>query len=193
MTLSKREKNIALGLGATLGLLVLYEVVIQPYRDSLAQINTDYKAAVSEYSDDTSLADRRVRFTPIWKEITDGGLSADQSVADNSAWNSASDWASSAGVTITSLKSGRTTDANPFVIIGYHLTGNGSTPAIARLLKSFETATIPVRVDNIQVTPLKEGTDNLQLQMSFSTLCLKADADAKTTVTRANAEAQPWN
>jgi hypothetical protein len=50
-----------------------------------------------------------------------------------------------------------------------------------------------VRVDDIQVTPLKEGTDNLQIQMSFSTLCLKADADAKTAVTQANVEAQPWN
>jgi hypothetical protein len=117
MTLSNREKNIAIGLGATLGLLVLYEVVIQPYFDSLAQLNKDTQAAVNEYNEDISLGDRRVRLTPIWKEITDGGLSANQSEADNNAWNSASDWASAAGVTITSLKSGRTTDATPFVII----------------------------------------------------------------------------
>jgi hypothetical protein len=84
-----------------------------------------------------------------------------------------------------------------FEVIGFHLTGNGSTPAMGRLLKSFETAAIPVRVEEMQLTPLKEGTDNLKIELSLSTLCQLAptDATAKTAVTDAGhlSEARSWN
>ena len=157
MTLNKREKNIAIVLGVTLMGLVLWEVVLQPYFDAISAINKDLATARKEWDDDGSVFNHRNRLKKDWTEIINGGLSADQSKAETQALNSASDWAYAAGVNITALKSERTTDAGPFLIISFHVTGDASTPAIARMLYSFETATIPVRVNDMQITPRKEG------------------------------------
>jgi type II secretory pathway component PulM len=193
MTLTKREKNIAIGLGATLLALGVYYLIVQPYFDSLAQIDQDYQTKLRAWNDHISLANRKVDLEKKWEEIKNGGLSSDQSRAEGQAWNAVSDWANAAGVQITSLKSDRNTDAAPFQIIGFHVVANGSVPTIARLLKSFETATIPVRVDEIQITPRREGTDELQIRMSVSTLCLQPEADkpAKTGEDTSTAEVQP--
>jgi hypothetical protein len=134
------------------------------------------------------------RLIKVWNEITNDGLTGDQSKAETQALNNASDWAYAAGVNITALKSERTSEAGPFLIISFHVTGNASMSAIKRMLISFETAKIPVRVNDMQITPRKEGTDDLTIQLSLSTLCLKPDQiPSKTAVTWANAEAKSWN
>ena len=48
-----------------------------------------------------------------------------------------------------------------------------------KLLWSLETATIPVRVNDMQVTPRREGTDDLTIRLSVSALCMPPDAGAK--------------
>jgi hypothetical protein len=194
MTLSKRETNIALGLGVTVLLVILWSVVLSPYLDAISVIKDGIKTSQKQWDDDNSVFSHRKHLEKVWTEITNGGLTADQSKAETQALNSASDWAYAAGVNITALKSERTTDAGPFLIIGFHVTGTASMSAIKRMLISFETATIPVRVNDMQITPVKEGTDNLTIQLSLSTLCLKPDQPAgKTVVTQAGWETQSWN
>jgi hypothetical protein len=192
--MTKRENNIAIGLGVTVLLVVIWSVAVSPYLDAIDGINSSIKTAQNKWEDDTSVFNHRKRLEKVWTEITNGGLTADQSRAETQALNAASDWAYAAGVNITALKSERTTDEGPFLIISFHVTGNASTPAIKRMLYSFETATIPVRVNDMQITPRKEGTDDLTIQLSLSTLCLKPDQPAgKTTLTWANVEAKSWN
>jgi hypothetical protein len=193
MTLTKRERNIAIALGATLLSLGIYYLAVQPYLDSLAQIDQDYQTQLRSWNDHLSLVNRRVELEKKWDEIKRGGLSSDQSLAEGQAWNKVADWANAAGVQITSLKSDRNTDAAPFQIIGFHVIANGSIPTFAKLLNSFETATIPVRVDEIQITPRREGTDELQIRMSVSTLCLQPEAGktGKTSDENTTAEVQP--
>jgi hypothetical protein len=194
MTLSKRESNIAIGLGVTVLLAVLWSVVLSPYLDAIGAIKKDLATEQTKFDADSSVFSHRKHLEKVWKEITDGGLTADQSRAETQALNNASDWAYAAGVNITALKSERTADAGPFLIIGFHVTGNASMSAIKRMLISFETATIPVRVNDMQITPRKEGTDDLMIQLSLSTLCLKPDQPTnKTALTRAGWEAQSWN
>ncbi len=52
--------------------------------------------------------------------------------------------------------------------------------AASRLLWSLETASIPVRVTEMHITPRKEGTDDLSVQLSISTLCLLPDTDKQS-------------
>jgi hypothetical protein len=198
MALTKREKYIAMGVGAAVGLFLLDQVVFTPYFDAMSAIADQTDTAVAKQKENTALFDRQTRLKKVWTDITQGGLKADDSAAESQALNAALDWAQAAGVNITAVKPERTTVANEFQVIGFHLTGNGSTPAMARLLYSFETASIPVRVDEMQLTPVKEGTDSLKIELSLSTLCLKPDTDsaAKTTASAAGytaAEVQPWS
>jgi hypothetical protein len=41
-----------------------------------------------------------------------------------------------------------------------------------------ETATIPVRVNEMQINAPKEGSDDLSIRLSFSTLCMPPDSTA---------------
>jgi hypothetical protein len=49
-------------------------------------------------------------------------------------------------------------------------------PAIAMLVYRVETAPIPLRVDDLHVTPKREGGDELQVQLTVSTLGRKPNA-----------------
>ena len=64
-----------------------------------------------------------------------------------------------------------------FHVIGFHLTGTGPLSTLAKLLWRIETATMPIRVGEVQISPRngKEGLDDLQFTLTVSTLCRDAD------------------
>ena len=178
MTLTKRERQIATGLGATIALLIVWEVVVSPYFDRVEDVDKQYATAIGQQADISSLFNKRERLKTDWTEITQGGLKSNASDAASQLQHAIIDWESASGVTETTFKPERTTDADQFSVLSYHLTESGSTWAIAKLLAKFESAPIPVRVNDVQITPQKEGTDDLLLQLSVSTLCLRANAGA---------------
>ncbi|HSV13035.1 MAG TPA: GspMb/PilO family protein, partial [Tepidisphaeraceae bacterium] len=118
--------------------------------------------------------DRQRRLRPIWTEITHGGLKTDAAEADSQARHAVLEWMQSAGVNLKAVNPERTTNVNQFQVISFHVTGNAHMYSLARLLWSLETATIPVRVNDVQIKPQKEGTDDLTVDLSISTLCLPA-------------------
>ena len=44
-------------------------------------------------------------------------------------------------------------------------------PQVARMLAAIETAGIPIRVNDMTITPQKEGTDDLSVRFNLSALC----------------------
>jgi hypothetical protein len=195
MTLSKREKYIGVVAGSAVLLFILYQVVLSPYFDALAAVDKQTADAIEKQSENTDLFDRRDHLKKVWTAVTKE-LKGDDSAAETQALGSALDFAQSAGVNITATKTERSIVVNQFVVTPFHISGTGSTPAIARLLSSFETASIPIRIEEMSLTPVKEGTDNLKIELTLSTLSAKPTTDvAKTTVSDARnfSEGQPWN
>ena len=170
MTLSPREKNIAIGVGAAIVLYGLYSVVIKPYMDNLDALHDKTQAAQSALEDQKMLFQRKDDLQKVWSDLTHGGLSDNQSAAESQAVRAILDWAGDAGVTVTALKPDRASDENKFQILSYHVTAVGRTPDVGRLMWDIETATIPVRLTDVQVTPRKEGTDDLTIQFGVTTL-----------------------
>ncbi len=183
MTLSKREKNIAIGLGAVVLLVIVYESVLSPYFDRVDEIDKQTLSAVNQQNDINMLFERRKKLKTVWTEITKGGLKSNASDAASQLQHAIIDWETASGVTETAFKPERTSEADQFSVLSYHLTESGSTWAIANLLLKFENATIPVRVNDVQITPQKEGTDDLLLQLSVSTLCLRANTQTPAGAT----------
>ena len=178
MALSKREKYIAIGTGAAVAVLAVNYAVITPYFTALNDITDKYNAKLSEQSSDNDLFDRRRHLQPVWSDLIHGGLSADASAAESQTYNALSTWAKSAGVEIDSLVRDRSTVEKEFVVTGFRFTGTGRTPAVGHLLSDIETANIPVRLTDVHVAPKKEGTDELTIQLSISTLTLRPPANA---------------
>lgn len=187
MVLSKREKYIAIGAVSAIAVLVLDQVVLSPYFAKRTAIADQRSQILEEMDKANDLFARQRQLRKIWAEMQKGGLKADASEAESQALRAVLDWAQGAGVNLAALKPERSTQEGKFQIISFHVTLTGTVASMSRLLWSMETATLPVRVNDMQVTPRREGTDDLSVQLSVSTLCLLPDADkpAKTAVTLA--------
>jgi hypothetical protein len=177
MAFTQREKYIAIGVGAAAAILLLNELVWNPIADHLAQLDKDTDAAAKIHDDSQLQLDRQVKLTKVWSAFTKSGLTDDSSEAALQAQGAVLDWARQSNVNLTSLQPERTNEVNQFEVTGFHITGSGSTPQISRFLMSFETANVPLRIVDMKVAPTKEGTDDLVIQLSISTMCLKQGAD----------------
>jgi hypothetical protein len=65
----------------------------------------------------------------------------------------------------------RTIEEHGLIHLTYHVAAEGNTAAVAMLLYRIETAAIPIRIDDLQVTVKGEGGDNLQVHLNISSLC----------------------
>src|SRR5581483_9833537 len=97
------------------------------------------------------LRDKQRKLTPVWEEIRRGGMKASTSEAESQARRAILAWAQSSGVFISALNPDRTTAVGKFQVISLNATGNGSLPQMAHLLWAMETATIPVRVNEVTI------------------------------------------
>jgi hypothetical protein len=80
-------------------------------------------------------------------------------------------WANDCGFNMVTYKPERTAQEGVFQVFTISATGNGSMPKVARMLAAIEMAQIPVRVNEMSITPQKEGTDDLNVRFSLSALC----------------------
>ena len=157
---------------------MLYFLLIGPYFERRGQIAADVNAAMNDQGEGrNALPPASLRMRTVWKEMIAGGLTVSQSDAESQLQLALNDWSRDCNVTVSKLKDERSTLDGKFVQIGFHLTGTGPLSTISNLLWRVETTTMPLRVSEIQVTPLKEGVDDLQLELSLSTLCRIPDAD----------------
>jgi hypothetical protein len=178
MAMTKRERLIAIGVGAAVAILALDQLVIEPYfvqRDTLAQST---QKQTKQKVDDMLLLGHASLLRKTWTEIVNTGLTDDDSDAAAAAEASVLEWARAANVSLTAVKPERNSEASQFEVISFHVTGNGTTGQIANFLRSFETAKVPLRIVDLQISPVKEGIDDLTIQLSISTLCLKPGVQA---------------
>lgn len=176
MVLSKREKYVGIGVGAAVALLALDSLLLTPYFDKLRAIDKQRTELRQQDSHGKEVMDRRRRLEPVWTEIQRGGLRSNASEAESQARRAVLAWAQSSGVFVTALNPDRTTNIGKFQVVSLNATGNGSMPQLARLMWAMETAMIPVRVNEMTITPRREGTDELQIKFVVSTLCLPPDS-----------------
>jgi len=186
MALSKRENLIAVGACAAVALLGLDHFVWTPYVDQRSAVVTQRAVATQQMTDAVTLFQRQRNLRKVWSELQMGGLKVDTSQAASQEQHALNAWAEGAGVSLAALKAERPAQEGPFQVIGFDVTGTGSMRAISRLIWSLETATIPVRINEVQISPRREGTDDLSVRLSVSALCMppgndKGDSAAAST------------
>lgn len=178
MVLSKRERYIAIGVGAVVGLFGLDRLVITPFLERSEDIRLQRIAASDELTKASNTKHQRDNVKKDWDAMQAGGMKSDPSDAEAQAQHALRDWYQEAGLTNYGQGASRTTTEGKFVNIQFHTSGNGSMAALAKVLWRIETTTIPMRVVDISITPHgKEGQDDLQIQLTVSTLCALPGAD----------------
>ncbi len=170
MLANRREKIIAVILIAVIGLAVIYEYVITPYVNEHDRVSQALKDAVNREKKAQRLLDARVSTNREWKNLLDHGLKTDPAASESQALHYMRTWADNSRVDFQSLKPDRVARSGDFQQIRIQATGNTTTAAFANLLSQVETATIPMKVNDLRLTSRKEGTDDLSFAMSVSTI-----------------------
>ncbi len=172
MVLSKRERYIGIAAAGVLALLVVDHYLLTPFvqRHEQAQVAGNLATADLAKAEELFAGERKLR--PVWTSMLMGGLKSVPSQAESQAQNALLEWARSSGVSVASLKPERSAQENQFQVINFGMTGTGTMASISRMLFSVESSAIPVRLTQLQVTPRREGTDDLSVRLSLSTLCV---------------------
>jgi hypothetical protein len=173
MVLNKREKNIGIGAIAALVLLAVNSFVINPYFEKLKAIDDEMEIAGKSLSDAQALMGKQARLQKVYKQMEDGGLLRDQSHAQNQASSGLSEWAREAGIE-PNFPAASTTQDGPFMItktnVTFTVTGNDSMRSLSRMLWALESTRIPIRLNDMSINAVHEGTDQLSVKLDVSVL-----------------------
>jgi len=182
VVLNKREKSIAITLGAVVALVLLYTFGIEPYFSSRTQAQESLENADRGLKQAESLFQREKRLRPVWAHLTENGLTATPSDAQAQLLNSLNTWIQESGIALSSMHPDRPAPEKEkeFIRVGVKLSGTGPMSAVAKLMFRLETAKIPLNVEDMQINQRKDGTDDLQITVSLSTLCLAPPDNSKT-------------
>jgi hypothetical protein len=182
VVLSKREKNIGLAAGAAVVGLLLYSFVWSPYSDALGSIAQEKADAEKTLADGEQLNQRKAHLQPIWQQLVQGGVRQDESLAQSQAREALDNWAQRAGVTLDSLVLEHSVQQGSFFVTNFNMSfgvaGATGMRSIAQMMWALETAKIPMRVNDMKISPAHEGTDQLNVKLSVSTLYTASESPA---------------
>jgi hypothetical protein len=175
VVLSKRERYIGIGAIAAVVLLGISELVVGPYYDSMDALQKQETAAKKTLDANQHLFRLQKDKQTDWSAMMRNGLEADDSTARTRTQQRLQTWARDAGINLDALSSDSApSQKGSFQAINFSLdfntSGADSMRQIAKFLQSVESATIPVRLNNIRIQSTKEGTDQLNVKLVVSAL-----------------------
>lgn len=172
MNLNARERKIAAGVVLTAVLMLLYYFAWEPYSDARDKAVADQVEITRKLDQADQTFHREKVLRPVWTDMQKGGLNVDSPEAIQQTLAALNYWANDCGFNLATYKNERTTTAeSTFQVTSITGSGSGHMPQVARMLADIETAGIPIRVNELSITPAREGTDDLNVRFSLSALC----------------------
>lgn len=178
MILSKRERLVAIiALVVAVGFgLEFYLVSPLMERRALADTNMAKFREKNVEPTQKRIRENRANEKRL-AEMAAVGLDLDFNNAKFVLLQAVDNWGRESGLSISQRSGDRPEQEKQFQKITLHLTTTGNMASIARFLWRVNTAAIPARISDLQITPRREGTDDLQLQVSISTICFAPEVD----------------
>jgi len=172
MVFSKRERIVFILTAVAIAVLVLDRYALTPLlaaRESAAILKTKL---TSELQATNAMLHQRKVLGRKWREMLDSGMKARREETESQAMHAVRNFSQEAGLQLSSLLTpqNRSTDDTVLSEVNVHATGTGPMRAVSGFLQRLETAKFPLKILSLQITSRKEGTDDLQVKVEFSTL-----------------------
>lgn len=190
MVANRREKLIAIVLGAALVLLLADTYLWTPYQEEDAKVKLDIAALAPTFTREQRLVDpgNRKRVDGKWKDLLAGGLKTDPAAAESQAMRWMRTYAENARIDLQSLKPERIARNGDFQQIRIQATGNGTTSGLANMVWQIENAPLPLRVTDLRLTTRKEGSDDLTFSLNVGTIAFTPAPEKPAARTPAKGE-----
>jgi hypothetical protein len=167
---TKRERIIMIAAGAALGLLVVDQYVLGPVLESREQLSIARQSLTRELAEANRLRQASVRANQRWKAFRAAGLRQDVAGGESGFLNALRGWSAQKQLPLTSIRPDRSNTPPGLHDLTFQVSADGSMRAIAGFLYSAQTASMPVRIHELQLATRSAGTEELSMQIRISTL-----------------------
>lgn len=174
--LNKRERRIGIVAAVVLGALALDRTILSPLLARRSDAQMRIEAAQAKLIDATGVFDNDRRAQRLWKELAGNSLTGSAPDAEGQLLNRTRAWADTGRLSLQSLKPERSESESGYQKITIRATATGTLKQVAQFLYAVQTADMPVRVSDLQVSARKDNTDDLSVVIALSTIYLPPGA-----------------
>ncbi len=175
MMMSQRERFFGTITAFIVGSLVLYQFAIHPQLARITELDGKIQTASTDLERADQLFNTSRSATKKLSQMAGSGLRKTDAAAESELLNSTRQWAQEAGIGGWGIKRERTERERDFNKITFRANGSGGMGQIGRFLYRLQTANMPVRVSDMTINSRKDGTDDLGVVLSISTIYLAPD------------------
>lgn len=170
MAISRREKALAIGTIAVVGLLAVDQYFLTPLFDDEDRLEVQRKDILSDMQRARKLLADRKELMPKWNNMLKTGLKSNPAEAEGQLLHSLRDWAKETGLALSSVKPERPESKDPLKQIDIQANATGSMEAVAKFMCRMQTAEFPIKLTEFQLSNRSDASSELALQFKLSTL-----------------------
>jgi len=170
MQSSQRQRVLMIALIGTLVLCAVYPLVLSPFLDMRDQLLLQRDTGNKELAEAHRILALQEELRPLSRSMA-SSLSGDPSAVESRLLHLLHEWQQRAGVSNASFQRLRSVDSHGFTCLTFSVSASGGMAPIASLLFNIETASVPLRIEDVRLTPKRDGADELQMRLNVSTLC----------------------
>lgn len=175
-----RELLLALGAAACVLLYGLDRVLVEPALAAWQLRADENRALQAQLQSGRALLAEDARWQRLGQEMTASLLPVVPSDAESVLLNQSNVWANATGLRLTSLRPRWRESRDGERQLELLLSGTGKMDAILRFLHQVETARLAVAVELVELSPTRQDSPELSLNLRLSGLCRKAAKGGKS-------------
>ena len=176
MVLTKRERYIGIATVAVLAILVLDQFILDPAKRKMEELDAKIAQAQQEHLNAQQLFNNARRANRDWKTIAGDAMTRDTGDPESRVLSSVREWAQDEGMRLPSVIPQPAQVEKGFNKIVFRATGSGNLNQVGRFLYRVQTASMPLRITDLQITS-KDGTDELSVNFGIATISPAPEAN----------------
>lgn len=169
ISLSKRERIIAIATGALLALVVIDLKVVTPLTQRYRAMQERHAKLTEQLSEELDLLSQRRHLLPTWQAMQPS-LKPTADEAETQIVHALRNAADSARVSGRNYRPERLADLSEMPQISVKMEGTGSMQAVTRLLWLLQSAQTPLRLTELQLTSRRPGGDDISFVLRVTTI-----------------------
>lgn len=171
MGLSKRERIIFIATLACMGLFIANKFVIEPVQARLNELESQRQQLLGDLSEGQRLIGSQREMQDKWKAMLSDGLRSDAEL-ESRVLGALREWSGAAGLALSSIRPERVSSEKGLQEMIFSVAGKGTLDCVARFVWQVETASLPVKIKDMQLGSSSESGDSMSLQLHLSALYL---------------------
>jgi hypothetical protein len=173
LNVKSREKWLAIGAAAIVGLLALDRLVLTPMGAVWKDRSTRITHLSREVNNGQLLLQREGGMRARWAEMRRNALSPKQTEAENEVLKAVDRWVQASRISFTSIRP-QWRQHDDYVTLDCRADAFGDINAVARFLYELEKDPLAIKVEEVEITARDNAGRQLSLALRFSGLVLAA-------------------